>query len=151
MAPLWNLPRLPSSIAPSPRHSRWSSLRPSARTIRLPQVTFDASSTPGEAEQDGVDRLLLGPITVAGHERYLAITTMLVSSRPCRTSKRDLTTVDVPVITGLYASGPATAASSCGAHIAKGSDTHGGALAASCLLACGVARRLRRRQPGRAR
>jgi hypothetical protein len=40
----------------------------------LPQLTFDASSTPGQAVQDGVNRLLFGPITVAGEEKALAIT-----------------------------------------------------------------------------
>jgi hypothetical protein len=40
----------------------------------LPQLSFDASSTPGPAAQDGVNRLLLGPITVAGEEKALAIT-----------------------------------------------------------------------------
>jgi|HubBroStandDraft_1064217.scaffolds.fasta_scaffold56981_2 matrixin len=40
----------------------------------LPQVSFNATSTPGEAVQDGVNRLLLGPITVPGQEEDLAIT-----------------------------------------------------------------------------
>jgi MYXO-CTERM domain-containing protein len=40
----------------------------------LPQLSFDATSTPGEATQDGVNRLLLGPITAPGQEKDLAIT-----------------------------------------------------------------------------
>jgi hypothetical protein len=40
----------------------------------LPQLSFDSTSTPGEAVHDGVNRLLLGPITVAGHEENLALT-----------------------------------------------------------------------------
>lgn len=40
----------------------------------LPQLTFDASSTPGEAVQDGVNRLLFGPITLQGQETDLAVT-----------------------------------------------------------------------------
>jgi hypothetical protein len=40
----------------------------------VPQVSFDSTSTPGEAAQDGVNRLLLGPITVPGQEQDLAIT-----------------------------------------------------------------------------
>jgi MYXO-CTERM domain-containing protein len=40
----------------------------------LPQLTFVASSTPGEAVQDGVNRLLFGPITLQGQETDLAIT-----------------------------------------------------------------------------
>jgi hypothetical protein len=40
----------------------------------LPQVTFNATDTPGEASQDGVNRLVLGPITAAGFESDLALT-----------------------------------------------------------------------------
>ena len=40
----------------------------------LPQLSFDASSTPGQAVQDGVNRLLFGPITMPGVEKALAIT-----------------------------------------------------------------------------
>lgn len=40
----------------------------------LPPISFDVSSTPGEAVQDGVNRLIYGPITVAGHEEDLAVT-----------------------------------------------------------------------------
>jgi len=40
----------------------------------LPPLSFDATSTPGEAVQDGVNRLLLGPITVPGQENDLALT-----------------------------------------------------------------------------
>lgn len=40
----------------------------------LPQLSFDATSGHGEAAQDGVNRLLLGPITVPGQERALAVT-----------------------------------------------------------------------------
>jgi len=47
----------------------WASTRAS-----LPQLSFDATSTPGQAVQDGVNRLLFGPITVAGHEDNLAVT-----------------------------------------------------------------------------
>jgi hypothetical protein len=185
----------------------------------LPQVTVDISSTPGEAVQDGVNRLVLAPITVPGHESDLAITisyadsstgqlleadtifnsaypwasidtaevgddpstcgrrydlqnvatheaghffglgedyqdtttTMYVSSRPCQTSKRVLTATDVSVISGLYAGSSPAAAASCGAHIARSSETNDGALAASCLLGCAAARRLRRRQQRSAR
>jgi hypothetical protein len=191
----------------------------------LPQVTVDSSSQPGVAAQDGVNRLLLGPITVAGYERALAITiayadddtgeileadtifnsaypwaaidasagagaadddpqgcgqrydlqnvatheaghffglgedyedtttTMFVSSSPCQTSKRELTPPDVAAISGLYAGAPAGAAASasCGAHVARRGDTHGGALAASFVIGCVAARRRRRREPGRTR
>ena len=41
---------------------------------RLPQLSFNATSTPGQAVQDGVNRLLFGPITLAGHEDNLAVT-----------------------------------------------------------------------------
>jgi hypothetical protein len=40
----------------------------------LPQIVFNATSTPGQAAQDGVNLLLLGPITQPGDETYLAIT-----------------------------------------------------------------------------
>ena len=40
----------------------------------LPQLSFDATSTPGGAIRDGVNRLLFGPITAPGHEENLAIT-----------------------------------------------------------------------------
>lgn len=40
----------------------------------LPPLAFDITKTHGEAAQDGVNRLLLGPITVPGQERALAIT-----------------------------------------------------------------------------
>jgi MYXO-CTERM domain-containing protein len=40
----------------------------------LPQISFDSTTTPGQAVRDGVNRLLLGPITVAGHEDALALT-----------------------------------------------------------------------------
>jgi MYXO-CTERM domain-containing protein len=40
----------------------------------LPQLSFDSISTPGQAAQDGVNRLLLGPITIPGQETDLAIT-----------------------------------------------------------------------------
>jgi len=46
----------------------------------LPQLSFDVSSTPGQAAQDGVNRLLLGPITAAGHEDALAITISYVDT-----------------------------------------------------------------------
>ncbi len=186
----------------------------------LPQFTFDSSSTPGQAVEDGVNRLVLAPITVAGHERDLAITisyadgstgeileadtifnsaypwadidgtaagdddghscgqhydlqnvatheaghffglgedyedtttTMFVSSRPCQTSKRVLTAADVSAIAGLYKGGPAATASSCGAHIAKRGDTHGGALVGASFLAFAAVRRQRRRARGSAR
>ena len=78
-------------------------------------------------------------------------TTMYVSSRPCQTSKRVLSATDASVISGLYATAPAAAASSCGAHVARSGDTNDGALAASCLLGCAAARRLRRRQQRSAR
>jgi hypothetical protein len=40
----------------------------------LPQVSFDVTNTPGGAAQDGVNRLLFGPITIPGQERDLAVT-----------------------------------------------------------------------------
>jgi hypothetical protein len=40
----------------------------------LPPIRFDATTSPGGIAQDGVNRLLFGPITVAGHEHDLAIT-----------------------------------------------------------------------------
>jgi len=40
----------------------------------VPQLSFDSSTTPGQAVQDGVNRLLLGPITTPGEEDALAIT-----------------------------------------------------------------------------
>jgi hypothetical protein len=178
----------------------------------LPQLSFDATTTAGQAAEDGVNRLLLGPITVPGHEHDLAITisyadestgtileadtifnsaypwaamteadgdddgsprchgrydlqnvatheaghffglgedyedtstTMYVSSRPCQTSKRTLSTPDVSVVSTLYASSPAPAAS-CGAQIARGTHTDGGSFAALCVAACAAARRRRR-------
>ncbi len=40
----------------------------------LPQLSFNAAATPGAAEQDGTNRLLLAPITLPGHENDLALT-----------------------------------------------------------------------------
>jgi hypothetical protein len=42
--------------------------------LHLPQATFSISSTPGEAVQDGVSRIVYAPITVAGFEDALALT-----------------------------------------------------------------------------
>jgi hypothetical protein len=47
----------------------------------LPQLTFDSASTPGGATQDGVNRLLLGPITMPGQEDDLAITISYVDTQ----------------------------------------------------------------------
>jgi hypothetical protein len=138
----------------------------------LPQVTVDVTTTPGSVAQDGVNRLLFGPITIAGQEKALAITvsyadpdtgevieadtlfnsaydwtsmasaagdrdderkcshrydlqnvatheaghffglgedyrevttTMYVTSDPCQTSKRVLSSSDVAVVSSLYA------------------------------------------------
>jgi hypothetical protein len=180
----------------------------------LPQLSFDTASTPGEAAQDGVNRLLLGPITIPGQKEDLAITisyaeadtgeiveadtifnsaydwtsieskagkgadddchdrydlqnvatheaghffglgedyddpstTMYISSKPCQTSKRALTTSDVAVVSGLYAQ-PAAGSSqgtACGARIAGGRDTHGAAVVAMGVVALALARRNRR-------
>jgi hypothetical protein len=194
----------------------------------LPRVTFNATDTPGAAAQDGVNRLLLGPITVAGQEQDLAITisyadtdtgavveadtifnsaydwasigatgtgdskdsdgrhnahkgsdskacegrydlqnvatheaghffglgedfddpstTMYVSSTPCQTSKRALSTTDVTVISGLYsqplASPPQNAA--CAARIAGRREHSGMPLVAMGLVALVWSRRRRR-------
>jgi MYXO-CTERM domain-containing protein len=177
----------------------------------LPQLAFDSTSTPGQAVQDGVNRLLLGPITVPGQEADLAITityadtstgeiieadtifndaydwtsvgsdgiacstgydlqnvatheaghffglgedyddtttTMYVSSLPCQTSKRTLTSSDVTVMSGLYAKAPATsAAAGCGARIAPGSSTDGAAWAALGVVALVATRRRRSVRP----
>jgi Matrixin len=180
----------------------------------LPQLSFDATSTPGGAAQDGVNRLLVGPITVPGQEKDLAITisyadtdtgeiveadtifndaydwtsigspdkgdgkggcnnrydlqnvatheaghffglgedyddqatTMYVSSLRCQTSKRALSKSDVSVVSGLYAQAAANSPQSaaCGARIAGGKDTGGGALAAMGVVAFALARRHRR-------
>jgi hypothetical protein len=181
----------------------------------LPQFSFDATSTPGGAAQDGVNRLLLGPITVQGQEKDLAITisyadtdtgeiieadtifndaydwtsigsndnkgddkggcnnrydlqnvatheaghffglgedyddqstTMYVSSLRCQTSKRALSKSDVSVVSGLYAQAAANSPQgvACGARIAGGRDTGGGALAAMGIVAFALARRHRR-------
>jgi hypothetical protein len=40
----------------------------------VPRLSFNATSTPGQAVQDGVNLWLLGPITIPGQERDLAIT-----------------------------------------------------------------------------
>jgi hypothetical protein len=188
----------------------------------LPQLSFNAAATPGPAEQDGINRLLLGPITLAGHENDLAITvsyadadtgdvietdtifnrayewtsmtapapgkgegqgcdhhydlqnvatheaghffglgedysdgstTMYVSSMPCQTSKRILSSADVAVVSGLYAqplAGPAAKAG-CAARVATGDDGAAAPMLALLgLLATGTfARRSRqRRLPG---
>ena len=42
--------------------------------LHLPQATFSISSTPGEAVQDGVSRIVYAPITVSGFEDALALT-----------------------------------------------------------------------------
>ncbi len=146
----------------------------------LPQVTFDIAKKPGKAEQDGVNLVLVGPITVPGQEEDLALTigyadettgelveadtifnsaydwtsiegsgdgsadcgnkfdlqnvatheaghffglgedmtdtsnTMYYKSLPCQTSKRAPTSVDVSVITGLYAQAQTSAPTSGG-------------------------------------
>jgi hypothetical protein len=40
----------------------------------LPQLSFDVSTTPGEAVRDGVNRIVYAPITIEGYEGALAIT-----------------------------------------------------------------------------
>lgn len=195
----------------------------------LPQITFNTTEVPGGAAQDGVNRLLLGPITMPGLEQALAITisyadadtgevievdtvfnsaydwtsigavgtgdakdsdgkdnagkaddskgchgrydlqnvatheaghffglgedydnpstTMYVSSMPCQTTKRTLTTTDVAVISGLYSqplAGP-TQNAACGARIAGGQDHNGAALVALGVVAFVLARRRRGR------
>jgi hypothetical protein len=228
----WSAPSLTITIDPS-----LASATPTARDAiisafgawassgaSLPQFSFDTAATPGPAAEDGINRLLLGPITVPGHEHDLAVTisyadasngtileadtifnsaytwaamgppagpagptgkedddaagcqgrydlqnvatheaghffglgedyedtstTMYVSSRPCQTSKRALSPPDVSVVSTLYASGPAPAAS-CGARVARGRETDGAAFAAFCVVACAAARRRRRGNPGR--
>lgn len=149
----------------------------------LPAVSVETSTTKGEAAYDGVNRLLVGPITAPGREYALAITisyadettgeiveadtifnsavvfgtldaapgagddgacdgrydlqnvaaheaghffglgedydntttTMYVSSLPCQTSKRVLTSTDVSVVSQLYRSAPSprTVRASC--------------------------------------
>ena len=176
----------------------------------LPQLSFNSTSTPGEAVQDGINRLLLGPITIPGQETDLAITisyadtttgeiveadtifnsaydwtsvgevagggacssqydlqnvatheaghffglgedysdtstTMYVSSLPCQTSKRTLTSSDVSVVSGLYAQSLAGASTSagCGARVAPRNDADGARAAAILMVALAMACRRR--------
>jgi hypothetical protein len=46
----------------------------------LPKFSIDTTDTPGEATQDGVNRLLLGPITEPGQEQDLALTISYVAT-----------------------------------------------------------------------
>lgn len=46
----------------------------SASGALLPPLSIDVATTPGPAERDGVNRMIFGPITVAGSEQALAIT-----------------------------------------------------------------------------
>jgi hypothetical protein len=153
----------------------------------LPQVTFDVSTQPGKAAQDGVNLLLVAPITEKGFEHALAITisyadddsgviteadtifnsayswtemaentdehacggrfdlqnvatheaghffglgedyddtstTMYFESNSCQTSKRQLTSSDVSVMTGLYAQAKTRVQGGCGGHASARSD-----------------------------
>jgi hypothetical protein len=45
-----------------------------ASGVSLPPLSFNVATTAGPAEQDGVNRMIFGPITLAGFEQALAIT-----------------------------------------------------------------------------
>jgi len=150
----------------------------------VPDVTVDTTSTAGGVAMDGVNRLLVGPITNPGYENAIALTTayvddstgevleadtvfnaayvfhvlpaagtdcsggydlqdvatheaghffglgedyqdtaatMYVSSTQCEMHKRELTSVDVSVMTGLYAAEPGQSTrAGCGGRAAVG-------------------------------